>query len=57
MLRIKEGVKLYPFGISKDAEALTIESKLSQKSLEFLKVKFPDDVEEIKESKQKLNKN
>ena len=52
MLKIKEGVKLYPFGISKDAEPLTSESKLSQESLEFLKVKFPDDVEEIKESKQ-----
>ena len=57
MLKIKEGVKLYPFGISKDAEPLTSESKLSQESLEFLKVKFPEDVEEIKESKQKLNKN
>ena len=57
MLKIKEGVKLYPFGISKDAEALTSESKLSQESLEFLKLKYPDDVEEIKESKQKLNKN
>lgn len=57
MLRIKEGVKLYPFGLHKDAEALTSESKLSQESLEYLKVKFPDDVEEVKESKQKLNKN
>ena len=57
MLKIKEGVKLYPFGPSKDAEALTSESKLSQESLEFLKLKYPDNIEEIKESKQKLNKN
>ena len=52
MLKIKEGVKLYPFGPSKDAEALTSESKLSQESLEFLKLKYPNDIEEIKESKQ-----
>jgi len=52
MLKIKEGVKLYPFGPSKDAEALTSESKLSQESLEYLKAKFPNDIEEIKESKQ-----
>jgi hypothetical protein len=57
MLKIKEGVKLFPFGPSKDAEALTSESKLSQESLEFLKLKYPNDIEEIKESKQKLNKN
>jgi hypothetical protein len=57
MLKIKEGVELFPFGQSKDAEPLTSESKLSQSSLEYLKVKFPDDVEEVKESKQKLNKN
>jgi len=56
MLKIKEGVKLFPFGQSKDAEPLTSESKLSQSSLEYLKVKFPDDVEEVKEAKQ-LNKN
>ena len=55
MLKIKEDVKLYPFGISKDVEALTSESELSQSSLEYLKEKFPDDVEEIKEAKQ-LNK-
>lgn len=55
MLKIKEGVKLYPFGLHKDAEALTSESKLSQECLEYLKVKFPDDVEEVKEAKQ-LNK-
>ena len=55
MLKIKEGSKLYPFGISKDAEALTSESKLSQSSLEYLQAKYPDDVEEIKEAKQ-LNK-
>lgn len=52
MLKIKEGVKLYPFGPSKDAEALTSESKLSQESLEYLKLKYPNDIEEIKESKQ-----
>jgi hypothetical protein len=52
MLKIKEGVELFPFGHSKDAEALTSESKLSQESLEYLKVKYPDDVEEVKESKQ-----
>jgi hypothetical protein len=52
MLKIKEGVKLFPFGQSKDAEALTSESKLSQESLEYLQAKYPDDVEEIKESKQ-----
>jgi hypothetical protein len=57
MLKIKEGVKLFPFGPSKDAEALTSESKLSQSSLEYLKLKYPEDVEEVKESKQKLNKN
>jgi hypothetical protein len=56
MLKIKEGVKLFPFGHSKDAEPLTSESKLSQSSLEYLKVKYPDDVEEVKEAKQ-LNKN
>ena len=55
MLKIKEGVKLFPFGHSKDAEPLTSESKLSQSSLEYLKVKYPDDVEEVKEVK-KLNK-
>ncbi len=58
MLKIKEGVKLFPFGQSKDAEALTSESKLSQSSLEYLKVKYPNDVEEVKEAKQLLkNKN
>ncbi len=56
MLKIKEGVKLFPFGPSKDAEPLTSESKLSQDSLEYLKVKFPDDVVEVKEAKQTLNK-
>ena len=55
MLKIKEGVKLFPFGLSKDAEALTSKSELSQSSLEYLKAKFPDDVEEVKEVKQ-LNK-
>jgi hypothetical protein len=55
MLKIKEGVKLFPFGPSKDAEPLTSESILSQDSLEYLKVKFPDDIEEVKEAKQ-LNK-
>jgi hypothetical protein len=57
MLKIKEGVELFPFGPSKDAEPLTSESKLSQSSLEYLQAKFPDDIEEVKESKQKLNKN
>ena len=52
MLKIKEGVKLFPFGLSKDAEALTSQSKLSQSSLEYLKAKFPDDIEEVKDSKQ-----
>jgi hypothetical protein len=52
MLKIKEGVELFPFGLSKDAEALTSESKLSQESLEFLKLKYPEDIEEVKESKQ-----
>ena len=56
MLKIKEGVELYPFGQSKDAAPLTSESELSQGSLEFLKHKYPDDVEEVKEAKQ-LNKN
>ena len=55
MLKIKEGVKLYPFGLHKDAEALTSESELSQSSLEYLKAKYPDDIEEVKEVKQ-LNK-
>jgi hypothetical protein len=52
MLKIKEGVELFPFGIHKDAEPLTSESKLSQESLEYLQAKYPDDVEEVKESKQ-----
>ena len=52
MLKIKEGVKLFPFGPSKDAEPLTSKSDLSQSSLEYLKAKFPDDVEEVKDSKQ-----
>ena len=56
MLKIKEGVKLFPFGYSKDTEALTSESKLSQSSLEYLKLKYPDYVIEVKEAKQ-LNKN
>lgn len=56
MLKIKEGVELFPFGHSKDAEALTSKSELSQSSLEYLKVKYPDDIEEVKEAKQ-LNKN
>jgi hypothetical protein len=56
MLKIKEGVELFPFGQSKDAEPLTSKSELSQSSLEYLKVKYPDDVEEVKEAKQ-LNKN
>jgi hypothetical protein len=55
MLKIKEGVKLFPFGPSKDAEPLTSESKLSQSSLEYLKLKYPEDVVEVKEAKQ-LNK-
>jgi hypothetical protein len=56
MLKIKEGVELFPFGQNKDSEPLTSKSELSQSSLEYLKVKFPDDVEEVKEAKQ-LNKN
>jgi hypothetical protein len=52
MLKIKEGVELFPFGHSKDAEPLTSKSELSQTSLKYLKVKYPDDVEEVKESKQ-----
>jgi hypothetical protein len=56
MLKIKEGVELFPFGQNKDAEPLTSKSELSQSSLEYLQAKFPNDVEEVKEAKQ-LNKN
>ena len=52
MLKIKEGFELYPFGITKDAEPLTSKSELSQSSLEYLKAKYPDQIEEVKEAKQ-----
>ena len=54
MLKIKQGVELFPFGNNKNAEALTSESKLSQESLDLLKEKFPDDIEEVKEAKTKI---
>ena len=52
MLKIKEGIELYPYGYSKDIKPLTSKSDLSQSSLEYLKEKYPNDIEEIKESKQ-----
>lgn len=51
MLRIKEGVKIEAYGPS--CEKFDSNSKLSQESLEHLKERFPDAIEEVKPKEKK----
>jgi len=54
-LKIKDGVSIWAYG--KGSNPFTSESKLSQEQLEHLKSRFPDDIEEIKETKSSKTKN
>lgn len=54
-LKIKDGVEIWAYGPS--SNPFTSESNLSQEQLEHLKSRFPDEVEEIKETKSSKIKN
>ena len=54
-LKIKDGVSIWAYG--KGSNPFTSESNLSQEQLEHLKSRFPDDIEEIKETKSSKTKN
>ena len=54
-LKIKDGIEIWAYG--KGSNPFTSESKLSQEQLEHLQSRFPDDIEEIKETKSSKIKN
>ena len=54
-LKIKDGVEIWAYGPK--SNPFTSESNLSQEQLEHLKERFPDEIEEIKETKSSKTKN
>ncbi len=54
-LKIKDGVEIWAYG--KASNPFTSESQLSQEQLEHLQQRFPDEIEEIKETKSSKIKN
>lgn len=54
-LKIKDGVEIWAYGPK--SNPFTSESNLSQDQLEHLKQRFPDEIEEIKETKSSKTKN
>jgi len=54
-LKIKDGVEIWAYGPK--SNPFTSDSKLSQEQLEHLKERFPDQIEEIKETKSSKTKN
>jgi hypothetical protein len=55
VLKIKDGVEIWAYGPK--SNPFTSDSKLSQEQLEHLKERFPDQIEEIKETKSSKTKN
>lgn len=53
-LKIKSGSKIFAYGAT--CKPFTSESNLSQPILEHLKLRFPNDIEEIKEQKKEPKK-
>jgi hypothetical protein len=54
-LKIKDGIEILAYG--PNSNPFTSDSKLSQEQLEHLKERFPDEIEEIKETKSSKTKN
>jgi hypothetical protein len=54
-LKIKDGVEIWAYG--PNANPFTSDSALSQEQLEHLQTRFPDEIEEIKETKSSKTKN
>ena len=54
-LKIKDGVEIWAYG--PQCNSFTSESELSQEQLEHLVSRFPDDIEEVKETKSSKSKN
>lgn len=54
-LKIKDGVEIWAYGPK--SNPFTSESNLSQEQLEHLKQRFPDEIEEVKETKSSKTKN
>lgn len=54
-LKIKDGVKIWAYGPA--SNPFTSESNLSQEQLKHLQTRFPDEIEEIKETKSSKIKN
>lgn len=54
-LKIKDGVEIWAYGPK--SNPFTSESQLSQEQLEHLKERFPDEIEEVKETKSSKIKN
>lgn len=54
-LKIKDGVEIWAYGPK--SNPFTSESQLSQEQLEHLKERFPDEIEEVKETKSSKSKN
>jgi hypothetical protein len=54
-LKIKDGVEIWAYGPK--SNPFTSESNLSQDQLEHLKQRFPDEIEEVKETKSSKTKN
>ncbi len=54
-LKIKDGVEIWAYGPK--SNPFTSESNLSQEQLEHLKQRFPEEIEEVKETKSSKTKN
>ena len=54
-LKIKDGIEIWAYG--PNSNPFTSDSELSQEQLEHLQTRFPDEIEEIKETKSSKNKN
>jgi hypothetical protein len=54
-LKIKDGIEIWAYGPK--SNPFTSESNLSQEQLEHLQQRFPDEIEEVKESKSSKSKN
>lgn len=54
-LKIKDGVEIWAYGPK--SNPFTSESNLSQDQLEHLKQRFPEEIEEVKETKSSKTKN